>query len=78
MRTLDRYIAASFLKVFLVCVLGAPLLFIIIKLTDDLDTYLARGLSPARSFWPTCTNFPSRCRCPFPSPLCSAQSSRSR
>lgn len=45
MKTLDRYVAGLYLKVWLVIILGAPFLFIIFKLTDDLDKYLARGLS---------------------------------
>ncbi|UCC49521.1 MAG: LptF/LptG family permease [Gemmatimonadota bacterium] len=45
MRTLDRYVAGLYLKVWLICVFGAPVLFIVIKLTDDLDKYLGRGLS---------------------------------
>jgi lipopolysaccharide export system permease protein len=43
--TLDRYVSSLYLKVWLISVLGAPFLFIIFKITDDLDTYLARGLS---------------------------------
>jgi len=43
--TLDRYVASLYVKVWLICVFGAPFLFIIFKLTDDLDKYLARGLS---------------------------------
>lgn len=45
MRILDRYVAGLYLKVFLICVLGAPFMFLILKLTDDLDKYLNRGLS---------------------------------
>lgn len=45
MTTLDRYVSSLYLKVWLVCVFGAPFLFIIFKITDDLDTYLARGLT---------------------------------
>ncbi len=45
MKTLDRYVAGLYLRVWLICVFGAPILFIIFKLTDDLDKYLARGLS---------------------------------
>ncbi len=45
MRTLDRYVAGLYLRVWVICVVGAPVLFIIFKLTDDLDKYLARGLS---------------------------------
>jgi lipopolysaccharide export system permease protein len=42
---LDRYVASFYLKVWAVCVFGAPFLFIVFKLTDDLDKYLARGLT---------------------------------
>lgn len=45
MKTLDRYVASLFLKVWFICVFGAPFLFIIFQLTDDLDKYMARGLS---------------------------------
>lgn len=45
MRRLDRYVADLYLKVWLICVVGAPFLFIIFKLTDDLDKYLSRGLT---------------------------------
>jgi lipopolysaccharide export system permease protein len=45
MRWLDRYVANFYLKVWAICVFGAPFLFIVFKLTDDLDKYLARGLT---------------------------------
>jgi len=45
MRRLDRYVAGFYLKVWAICVFGAPFLFIVFKLTDDLDKYLARGLT---------------------------------
>lgn len=43
MRILDRYIFMQFLKTFLVCVLGTPLLFMVVDLTESLDNFLARG-----------------------------------
>jgi len=43
-RLLDRYIARQFLASFVSLVLGLPLLFIIVDLTDNLDRYLGRGL----------------------------------
>jgi lipopolysaccharide export system permease protein len=43
-RLLDRYIARQFLASFVTLVLGLPLLFIIVDLTDNLDRYLGRGL----------------------------------
>ncbi len=45
MRTLDRYVLRQFLRIFLVCVVGVPLILIIIDLTDRLDTYLAEELT---------------------------------
>jgi lipopolysaccharide export system permease protein len=44
-RLLDRYIVRQFLASFFSLVLGLPLLFIIIDVTDYLDNYLARNLS---------------------------------
>jgi lipopolysaccharide export system permease protein len=45
-RTLDRYLLREWLRVFLVTLLGFPILVIVIDLTDKLDTYLGRGISP--------------------------------
>jgi len=44
MRTLDRYVLKQFLKIFLVTVLGVPLLFIVINLTDSIDSFLRDGV----------------------------------
>ncbi|PYP20447.1 MAG: hypothetical protein DMD53_10690 [Gemmatimonadetes bacterium] len=43
--TLDRYVAREWLKVFLITVLGFPLLVIVIDLTDNLGKYLSKGLT---------------------------------
>src|SRR5437870_13923180 len=45
MKTLDRYLAREWTKVFLIAALGCPFLVMIIDLTDKLDTYLGRGIS---------------------------------
>lgn len=45
MRTLDKYVLKQFLKIFLVTVLGVPLLFIVINLTDSIDSFLRDGVS---------------------------------
>jgi lipopolysaccharide export system permease protein len=45
LKTLDRYVAGFYLKVWVICVVGAPFLFIVFKMTDDLDKYLSRGLT---------------------------------
>ena len=42
-RILDRYLSFEFLRLFLVFVLGAPLLFIIGDLVDHLDSYIDQG-----------------------------------
>ncbi|MFW5904668.1 MAG: LptF/LptG family permease, partial [bacterium] len=46
-RILDRLVIRTFLRLFLVFVIGAPLLFILGDVTDNLDRYLQRGLSLA-------------------------------
>ena len=48
LRTLDRYLLREWLRVFLITLLGFPILVIVIDLTDKMDTYLSRGLKPAR------------------------------
>jgi lipopolysaccharide export system permease protein len=45
MRTLDRYLLREWLRVFLVTLLGFPVLVIVIDLTDKLDRYMSRGIS---------------------------------
>lgn len=45
MRILDRLVARTFLRLFLIFVFGAPLLFILGDATENLDRYLDRGLS---------------------------------
>ena len=45
MRTLDRYVLRQFFRIFLVCVIGVPFIFIIINLTEQIDNYLAESLT---------------------------------
>ena len=66
MRTLDRYVVSQFVKVWLVCVIGAPLFFIIIKVTDDLDKYLSRGLTPGQVIVAYLYDFPYQMALSFP------------
>jgi lipopolysaccharide export system permease protein len=47
-RPLDRYVLASFFKIFFVTVLGFPLLVTVIDLTDRLGGYLDRNIPPER------------------------------
>jgi lipopolysaccharide export system permease protein len=44
-RILDRFVGRSFLKVFLAFVLGAPILFVLGDVTENLETYLDQGLT---------------------------------
>lgn len=44
MRTIDRYVAREFLRLFLLFALCAPILFVIGDWTDNIDTYGQRGL----------------------------------
>ena len=45
-RTLDRYLLREWFRVFLVTLLGFPILVIVIDLTDKLDRYMSRGITP--------------------------------
>jgi lipopolysaccharide export system permease protein len=45
LRTLDRYVLREWARVFLVVMLGFPLLVIVIDLTDNLNKYLRPGMS---------------------------------
>jgi len=44
--TLDRYVLREWLRVFLITLVGFPILVIVIDLTDRLDTYMSRGIAP--------------------------------
>ncbi len=45
MRLLDRYVGMQFLKIFAVCVLGVPLMFMVIDLTDNIDRFIDQGVT---------------------------------
>jgi lipopolysaccharide export LptBFGC system permease protein LptF len=45
MRTLDRLVLGTFLKLFVTFALGAPILFVLGDVTDKLDNYLALGVT---------------------------------
>src|SRR2546423_9733657 len=47
LRTLDRYVVGEWLRVFLITLIGFPILVIVIDLTDKLDQYLGRGIKPS-------------------------------
>lgn len=66
MRTLDKYVFRQFLRIFLVCVFGVPLLFIVINLTDSIDTYLRDGVSRGDVFMHYLYQFPYNMLLAFP------------
>ena len=45
MRTLDRYVLASWVRIFVLTALGFPIVSILINLTDTLNKLLDRGLT---------------------------------
>ena len=45
MRILDRYVAGEFMRLFILFVMAAPVLFILGDLTDQLDDYFRQGLT---------------------------------
>lgn len=47
-RTLDGYVLREWLRVFMITLLGFPILVIIIDLTDKMDQYLSRGLASGK------------------------------
>jgi lipopolysaccharide export system permease protein len=44
-RTLDRLVAGTYLRLFTIFIVGAPLLFILVDAVDNLDRYFERGLN---------------------------------
>src|SRR5437016_11401955 len=60
LRTLDRYLLSEWLRVFLITLLGFPILVIVIDLTDKLDTYMARGIKPDAVAWSYVFDLPEK------------------
>src|SRR5947208_3334132 len=58
--TLDRYLLREWSRVFLITLLGFPILVIVIDLTDKLDTYLGRGIKPAVVAWSYVFDLPEK------------------
>jgi lipopolysaccharide export system permease protein len=48
MRILDRLVAGNFIRLFLALVIGAPLLFVVGDVVENLDRYLDRGIATDR------------------------------
>ena len=66
MRTLDRYVLRQFFRIFGVCVLGVPFLFIVIKFTDDIDNLLADAVTRGDVFMHYVYLFPYHVLLAFP------------
>jgi lipopolysaccharide export system permease protein len=66
MKILDRYLARQFLRIFLICVLGVPFVFIVIDLTDRLDTYLAESVGRVNVLEHYIFDFPYQVLLAFP------------
>ncbi|HEX6747230.1 MAG TPA: LptF/LptG family permease [Longimicrobium sp.] len=47
-RLLSRYVARTFLTTFILLVLGLPFLFVIADVTDNIDTYMERGITGSK------------------------------
>jgi len=63
---LDRYVTGQFLRIFTVCVLGVPLIFIVIDLTDALDGYLREGVTGIEILFHYVYRFPYHALLAFP------------
>lgn len=66
MRILDRYILGQFTKIFGICVLGVPLLFTVIDLTDNLDRFIAEGATRGEIFLHYIYQYPYQSLLGFP------------
>ena len=60
LRTLDRYLLREWLRIFLITLLGFPILVIVIDLTDKMDQYLGRGIKPATVAWSYVFDLPEK------------------
>ncbi len=66
MRLLDRYVTGQFLRIFAVCVLGVPFLFMVIDLTDNLDRFIDQGAGRAQVVLHYVYQFPYQSLLAFP------------
>lgn len=66
MRTLDRYVLRQFLIIFFVCVIGVPLIFTVIHLTDHLEIYLSQGVAKQNVMLSYIYQFPYQSLLAFP------------
>jgi len=66
MRLLDRYVGEQFLRIFAVCVLGVPFLFIVIDLTDNIDHFIDAGATRGQVAMHYVYQFPYQSLLAFP------------
>ena len=58
-RILDRLIAGTFLRIFALFILGAPLLFVVGNIVENIDRYFDRGLTAKEVAWAYVYQLPS-------------------
>ncbi|MDH3732652.1 MAG: LptF/LptG family permease [Gemmatimonadota bacterium] len=66
MRILDRYVGMQFSRIFAVCVLGVPFLFIVIDLTDNLHLFIDEGATRGQLLVHYLYQFPYQSLLAFP------------
>lgn len=66
MKTLDRYVLRQFFRIFGVCVLGVPFLFIVIRFTDEIDSLLQETVTGGDVFMHYILQFPYHMLLAFP------------
>jgi lipopolysaccharide export system permease protein len=66
MRILDRYLIRQYMRIFLICVLGVPFIFIVIDLTDHLDNFLADAVGHGNVVQHYLYQFPYQALLAFP------------
>ena len=65
-RILDRLIATTFLRIFALFIIGAPLLFVIGNIVEYVDRYFERGLTVKEVAWAYVYQFPEYISWSFP------------
>lgn len=65
-RLLDRYVLEAFFRIFGICVVGVPFIFIVIDLADQVDRYLSQGASGGQILLHYVYQFPYQSLLAFP------------
>jgi len=65
-RILDVLIAKTFLRIFALFIVGAPILFVVGNIVENVDRYFDRGLTPREVAWAYVFQFPEYVSWSFP------------